>query len=68
MRRESRIKRTEVNDVLLEITELLLIDSERGDVPSVMALVNPDGDTGSPVDDTKPATVRICPVGVDLVE
>jgi len=59
---------TEVNDVALKVPELLVIDCERGDVASVVAVVDPDGDVGSPVDDTEPATVGVFPVGVDVVE
>ena len=54
----------------LKILELLPIDREcrecSGDVASVVAVVDPGRDVGSPVDNTKPAAVGILPVGVDL--
>ena len=68
MKRANGTKRTKVNDVALKVPELLVIDCERGDVASVVAVVDPDGDVGSPVDDTEPATVGVFPVGVDFVE
>jgi len=59
-------ERTE--DVTLKILELLPIDYERGDVASVGAVVNPDGDVGSIVDNTEPAAVGILSVGGDFGE
>jgi hypothetical protein len=61
-------ERTEVDTVPLKILELLPIDYERGDVASVVALVNTDGDVGSPFDNTEPAAVGILPVGGDVGE
>ena len=50
----------------VKILQLLPIDRERGDVESVVAVVEPDGDLGSPVDNTEHAAVGILPVGVVL--
>src|ERR1700722_8992210 len=61
-------ERTEVDTVTLKILELLPIDYERGDVASVVALINSDRDLGSPVDNTEPAAVGILPVGGDFGE
>ena len=61
-------ERAKVDTVPLKILELLPIDYERGDVASVVALVNPDGDVGSPVDNTEPAALGILPVGGDFGE
>ena len=44
------------------------IDGECGNVASVVAVVNPDGDLGSPVDITEPAAVGILPLGLDFGE
>lgn len=44
------------------------IDRKCGDVASVVAVINPDGDLGSPVDNTEPAAVGMLPVGVDFGE
>ena len=62
------MERTQVNNVTLKILELLPIDSECGDIASVVAVVNPDGDLGSPVDVTEPAVVGILPMGLDFVD
>ena len=61
-------ERTEVDTVPLKMLELLPIDYERGDVASVVVLVNPGGDVRSPVDNTEPAAVGILPVGGDFGE
>ena len=61
-------ERTEINDVTLKILKPLPIDYERSDVASVRAVVNPDGDVGSIVDNTEPAAVGILPVGGDFGE
>jgi hypothetical protein len=62
------MERTQVYDVTLKILELLSINDECGDIASVVAIVNPDGDLGSPVDFTEPAAVDILPVGLDFFE
>ena len=61
-------ERTQVDDVTLKIIELCPIDGECGNVASVVAVVNPDGDLGSPVDITEPAAVGILPLGLDFGE
>ena len=61
-------ERAEVDTVPLKILELLPIDYERGDVAGVVAPVNPDGNVGSPVDNTEPAALGILPVGGDFGE
>jgi len=61
-------ERTQVDDVTLKILELRPIDGECRDVASVVAVVNPDGDLGSPVDITEPAAVGILPLGFDFGE
>ena len=50
----------------VKILELLPIDYKCGDIASVGAVVNPDGDAGSIVDNTEPAAVGILPVGSDF--
>ena len=61
-------ERTQVDDVMLKILELRPIDGECRDVASVSAVVNLDGNLGSPVDITEPAAVGILPLGVDFGE
>ena len=63
-----KTERTKVDNVTREILELRLIDGQRGDVESVVAVVNPDGDLGSPVDFTKLTVVGIPPLPVDFVK
>jgi len=62
------MERTQVDDVTLKILELLPIDGECGDIASVVAVVNPDGDLGSPINITEPAAVGILPAVLDFVE
>ena len=63
-----KTERTKVDNVTREILELRLIDGQRGDVESVVAVVNPDGDLGSPVDFTKLTVVGIPPLPIDFVK
>ena len=62
-------ERTEIDDITFEVRELRRIDLDRGDVASIVAVVDPpDGDLGSPVDMTEPAGLGILPLGADFGE
>lgn len=62
------MQRTEINAIADEVLELLQIQGERSDVARVLPLVYPDVDLGGPIDDAEPASVRVPPLAIDLVE
>ena len=62
-------KRTEVDDVTLEvILELLRIKLDRANVPSVMVIVDVNGDAGCPVNEADGSARNIIPLSTDLLE
>ena len=67
--RQMRQKRTKLDDVALEvILELLRVKLDRANVPSVMAIVDVDGDAGCPVNEADVSTRSVVPLSVDLLE
>lgn len=64
-----RQKRTKLDDVALEvILELLRIKLERANVPSIMTIVDVDGNAGCPVNETNGATRNIVPLRINELE
>src|ERR1700761_8045112 len=62
-------KRTEVDEVTLEvILKPLRIKFDRADVPSVMAIVDVDGDARRPVNEADGSARNIGPLSIDLLE
>jgi hypothetical protein len=63
-----RQKRTKLDDVALEvILELLRVKLDRANVPSVMAIVDVDGDAGCPVNEADVSARNVVPLRIDLL-
>lgn len=64
-----RQKRTKLDDVALEvILELLWVKLDRADVPSIMVIVDIDGDAGCPINEADVSTRNVVPLSSDLEE
>ena len=62
-------KRTKVDDITVKlIPEFRLIKLERTNVLSISAIVDVDGDSGSPINEADVSTRNIAPLSIDLLE